>query len=40
MYFGNIYPFLTEEEIKKALLRQINHSTENTDTIYKYLRKI
>lgn len=25
MYFGNIYPFLTEEEIKKALLRQINH---------------
>lgn len=25
MYFGNIYPFLTEEEIKKALLRQINY---------------
>lgn len=25
MYFGNIYPFLTEEEVRKALLRQINH---------------
>lgn len=24
MYFGNIYPFLTEKEIKTALLRQIN----------------
>jgi hypothetical protein len=24
MYFGNIYPFLTEEEVKNALLRQIN----------------
>jgi hypothetical protein len=24
MYFGNIYPFLTEVEIKNALLRQIN----------------
>ena len=25
MYFGNIYPFLTEEEIKNALLRQVNY---------------
>ena len=24
MYFGNIYPYFTEEEIKTALLRQIN----------------
>ena len=24
MYFGNIYKFLTEQEIKNALLRQIN----------------
>lgn len=24
MYFGNIYPFLTETEVKNALLRQIN----------------
>jgi len=24
MYFGNIYPFLTEDEIKNALLRQVN----------------
>ena len=25
MYFGNIYKFLTEKEIKNALQRQINH---------------
>ena len=25
MYFGNVYKFLTEEEVKNALLRQINH---------------
>ena len=24
MYFGNIYPYFTEEEVKNALLRQIN----------------
>ena len=24
MYFGNIYPYFTEEEIRTALLRQIN----------------
>lgn len=24
MYFGNIYPYFTEDEIKTALLRQIN----------------